>query len=177
MVKKDILEEILLFSVQRAKDEFLIGSHREYELDLPQAKNFATFVSILESIAEDLEASGEINSIMDVKDQMIRAFTFFFDKGVEIGYEYSLGEIPKIHIDFDNIFTGIHGDNIPTNLQIHINAIIPQIVLIADETLKFAHEKQGEYSMENIHILQGIIISGLMLGLEYSLRNQFSISS
>lgn len=175
MEKQEILQGIVQFPVLRAGNEFIIGFQREFELDKEQAIHFRKYASILESIGKDLEESWNFSSLLEVKDAMIRAFTHFFDKGVEIGYEYSLGAVSEINIDFDNIFTGVHGDKIPTDLQIKVNSIIPIVIQIGGETVQFAHEKQKEYALENLYLLQGILISGLMLGLEYSLRNKHSI--
>lgn len=174
---KQVLQEIIQFPVQRAQQDFLLGPQREFELEKSEAEHFSKYIGVLEAIAQDLEESLDFNSLLDIKTQLIRPFTFFFDKGVEIGYEYHSGSISEVNIDFDNIFTGVHGDKVPTDLQLKVNSIIPQIVLIGEDTVQFASDKQREHSIDDLHILQGILISSLMLGLEYSLRNQYSIST
>jgi hypothetical protein len=165
-----IVKEIIQYPINRSLEEFILFPDREYQPNETEAKQFSKFISIFKYIADDMEAGAKFDSVAVIKDELVKAFTFFFDKGVEIGSAYREDTEPNLDIDFDNIFTGIHGDNIPTELQQKVNGIIPKVIQIGAETIDFAHNKQQEKSLTMNITLRSILTSAAMLGLEYTLR-------
>lgn len=167
---KAIVNEIIQYPINRSLEEFILFPDREYQPNETEAKQFSKFISIFGAIAQDMEAEAKFDSVAVIKDELVKAFTYFFDKGVEIGSAYREDTEPNLVIDFDNIFTGIHGDNISTELQQKVNGIIPKVIQIGAETIDFAHNSQQENSLTINITLQAILTSAAMLGLEYTLR-------
>lgn len=172
---QEIINEILTYSYTVASTDltysFLHGD-RISQLEKDEAIYLTNEMTraidkIVDHIIEEIKPASTLN---DAKDLLIRAFTYCFDKSIEMVYKL-LAEVDEdIEFNFSDLYNGMGGDQIPEHIQLKITPIIPKVAMTFNAT--FDHIIEQEYSSNhNIKdLIKVILFCGMHLGTEFCLR-------
>ena len=173
MTKENFLKEVVLHTMQIASSDYtvmILTGERLYKIDEYDAKYIANIMKdvsdkVVQYISNSIKPSTELT---DTDDLLCRAFMFYFDKCVEMVYNIRVENEKGVNFDFEKLFNGFSGDEIPVYIQFRINKIISLIIMIYKKTFDFAQSLDAEgISLE--FKIRTVLYSSIQLATEYAL--------
>ena len=178
MDKNHWIGEIVKYPIEQATtnlETLIMTSNRLHKLNREEGIYFANGVSgavkeVTKILTEDENFKDTIPKNRDI---LLRSFTYFFDKGLEIVYNLRIENEKVTDFDLNDLVNGMGGDKIPEYIQLKVTPIIPKIAQIFNSTIKFIETNKSEIDKSEMvlsEIVQGLILSGAQLGAEFCLQ-------
>ena len=147
-MRDKIIHEVLLNPTVLASSlkYQLIAGQKYYELDAEDSKYLSSAITpFISHICSQLY-DGNINRLEsdDIKKYLMTAFTYCFDKTIELVYNLRVDNANDINFHTDDMLNGMGGDKIPEYLQLKITPIIHLISMIFIETYELALQYSKE---------------------------------
>ncbi|MDP4271712.1 MAG: hypothetical protein Q8909_16570 [Bacteroidota bacterium] len=149
----------------------ILKGKRLHQLEEYQARYILQVIGsvsekVVPLIAEDMFSSDQQ---FGKRDMVLRAFTFYFDKTIEMVYNMRVGNDKGIDFNLAELFQGISGDNIPEYIQLKVNKIIPTIALLCNTITDYVRDMEySDFALEEK--IKTILYSSVQIAIEYTLR-------
>jgi len=104
------------------------------------------------------------------KEHLIRAFVYFFDKGVEIVYNLRTDNEKGIQFRIQDLYSGRGGNQVPEYLQLKVTPVIPYLAEIFKKTIDYLIEKNYFDRYPFVELTELILTGGMKLGVEFCQR-------
>ena len=172
---QDIIKEILYYPCTVASSgltySFLHGD-RISQLEKDEAIYLTnTMTSAIDKIVDHIiEEINPADNIDEAKDHLIRAFTYCFDKSIEIVYKLLAQVDEEVEFNFSDLFNGMGGDKIPEYIQLKVTPIIPNVAMTFNATFDRIIEREYSKKATIKDLIKAILCGGMHLGTEFCLR-------
>lgn len=174
MTKENFIIEVSKYSLKIATTDLsllILNGKRYYNLKKNEGEYI---VNVMNEVSKKV-VPGIIDSIKPSTDfsdtdlVLVRAFMFYFDKCVEMVYNIRVDNDKQVTFNFEELFNGISGNQIPEYIQIKITKIVATILTIYKKTFYYAQS----FDIEGIDLenkIKSILYSAIAIGTQYALE-------
>jgi hypothetical protein len=123
-------------------------------------------------IVKDYYSYGIVNpDSTRIPKELLRGFTFCFDKGVEMAYFLDLDDDYDVLSDyeFENWYNGFSGDTVSESIQVEVNQRIQSIANLFNMMVEF-HETLAKVNPDTIglhEVMYIFLANSVMVGFEF----------
>ncbi|HTN68178.1 MAG TPA: hypothetical protein VLZ33_01810 [Dysgonamonadaceae bacterium] len=130
-----------------------------------------TMTKAIEKIVDHIiEEIAHKNNLETAQNHLVRAFTYCFDKSLEIVYKIRAQVDEGVEFNFSDLYNGMGGDKVPEYIQLKVTPIIPKIVMVFNETIDHINKKKYTKQITIRELAKAILFAGVYLGTEFCLR-------
>jgi len=174
MTKESFIKDVIVYSVKIASSDIsvlILNGHRLYELEEYQALHIAKVMKdvsdkVVPLIIDSIKPS---TNFADTDELLVRAYMFYFDKCVEMVYNMRVDNEKTVNFNFEELFSGISGDQIPEYIQLKITNIVGSFITIYKKTFDYAQSLECE-NIELEDKIRTLLYSSIQIGTQYALE-------